>query len=60
MNSHDEKWWAIYFAGILAMRFHPRNDNFRQGYYQDQIDMATRVADLAVQAHRERFAQGEE
>lgn len=50
----DEQIWAIYFAGLGAMRFHPKNDT--DGLMPAQrIRFAASMADAMLQQHRERF-----
>lgn len=52
----EEQVWAIYFAGVLALKFHPRNvllpgDNFTES----AVANAAFVADLALKQHMQRW-----
>ncbi len=52
----DEKQeWIIYFAGIAAIRFHPRNDE--NGTTTEQIKFAAHAADLMLEERRKRQCQ---
>lgn len=55
----DEKIWALYFAGVLALKFHPRNEHHLENghpMYKDQlVKAAAQVADLALLEHMARW-----
>lgn len=55
MNNEDR--WSIYFAGILALRFHPANDkNGAAGINADiQVATAAQLADIAMIEHQKRW-----
>lgn len=61
-----ETIWAMYFAGVAAMRFHPRNIDPQLNGYQDWNDelhkrielelwYASIVADEMTRQHNRRF-----
>lgn len=52
----DEQVWCMYFAGVAAFRFHPRNTEVGDGESDLlNIRFAAAVADHMLRAHRERF-----
>lgn len=46
----NENIWAIYFAGVAAFKFHPRNE-----HEKDRITTAAKIADEMLIEHRRRF-----
>lgn len=48
----DEKWWAIYFAGIASLQFHPRNP---ATHFNERIKMAADIADRMLLEHAKRW-----
>lgn len=45
--------WDIYYAGLVAIRFHPKNDQEREARANDLQQMAD-VADLMIDERRKR------
>lgn len=53
----DEKYWAIYFAGICSLQFHPRNP---ATHFKERIAMAADVADQMLAEHAKRWGADQE
>lgn len=53
----DEQLWCIYFAGILALRMHPRNIETGDDKHliKLEVEIAAQIADLALAHHHDRF-----
>lgn len=51
----NETAWAIYFQGICAMQFHPRNQIPEDKTIGDVIAEASLVADMMLSQHRRRY-----
>lgn len=52
----DEQLWAIYFAGVCALRFHPRNDTPETPMLDRvRVKFAAGIADNMLAEHRTRF-----
>lgn len=52
----DENKWALYFAGILALKFHPRNVLIPgQEFERSAVSHAGHIADLALEEHMKRW-----
>lgn len=49
----EENIWAIYFAGIASIRFHPRNDNNVNA--KAIVTWAAEVADAMLSEHHKRW-----
>ncbi len=51
----ETETWDIYFSGICAIRFHPRDD----GRIDDiaKVKRAAKIADLMIKARRARQCQ---
>ncbi len=60
----DEKQeWIIYFAGITAIRFHPKNVPPGETLDEDElaeIDLAVQVADEMLRLRRIRWPDGQQ
>lgn len=52
MDEHDI--WSIYFSGVCAFRFHPRNDSEGRDYVSE-VEFAALVADLMLEEDRKRW-----
>jgi len=50
----DEQYWAIYFAGIAAIRFHPKDDTNNRDD-AERVAHAAQIADLMLDEHKRRF-----
>ena len=48
----DEKYWAVYFAGICALQFHPRNP---ATHFAERIRMSADIADRMLAEHMKRW-----
>lgn len=53
MDKESERLFTIYFAGIAAMRFHPKNDG--NANEKEKCQYAAKIADLMVAEHHKRF-----
>ncbi len=53
-----EQEWKIYFAGIAAIRMHPRNDE--NGTTIEQVRFAANAADLMLEERRTRWPDGQQ
>lgn len=54
----EQKIWAIYFAGIASLRFHPRNIMLPLGDFKAEesaLVYSAFIADLMLALHKERF-----
>ncbi len=52
----EEQLWAIYFAGVLALKFHPRNVQLPcDTFTESAVANAAHIADLALQQHMKRW-----
>lgn len=53
---NEETVWAIYFAGIASLKFHPRNqENIVKTGFPAQLIEAALIADRMLDLHKERF-----
>ncbi len=48
--------WAMYYAGLVAMQMHPKNENFGPGKsIKPTLDFCAEVADAMLDRHTRRF-----
>lgn len=52
----DEQYWAIYFAGIAAIRFHPKDDHPRLTD-KERVSRAAEIADMMLDEQKRRFVK---
>lgn len=48
----EEYIWAMFYAGLVSMRFHPRNENVVVSL---ELELAAEVADRMVLQWKERY-----
>lgn len=52
----EETTWAIYFAGIASLKFHPRNVMVPGEVFEDSaLAHSAHVADKMLKLHKERY-----
>lgn len=57
MSRDDAIVWSMYFSGIVAMKFHPRNEveRFAPAEISGIVARAAGVADKMLEQYHERF-----
>ncbi len=59
----EQHEWIIYFAGIAAIRFHPRNVPPGETLDEDELnelDLAANVADEMIRIRRTKWQDGQQ